>query len=232
MKEQPNIFYTDTTLRDAHQSLLATRVRTDDMMKIAEGFAKNHSQMFSLELWGGATFDVAMRFLHECPWDRLRQLREAIPNILFQMLFRGSNAVGYTAYPDNVVEAFIEKSWENGIDVFRIFDSLNWIEGMRKSIQVVRERTGGIAEGTICYTGDVLNKDPSNKFNLQYYLDLAKQLEDAGAHMLAVKDMAGLLKPYAADSPDSGVEASGQHPDSLAYSRHRFHSGRHLAESD
>ena len=199
VKEQPNIFYTDTTMRDAHQSLLATRVRTDDMLKIAEGFAKNHPQMFSLEMWGGATFDVAMRFLHECPWDRLKLLREAIPNILFQMLFRGSNAVGYTAYPDNVIEAFIEKSWENGIDVFRIFDSLNWIEGMRKSIQVVRERTGGIAEGTICYTGDVLRKDPGYKYNLQYYLDLARQLEDAGAHMLAVKDMAGLLKPYAAE---------------------------------
>lgn len=199
MKEQPNIFYTDTTLRDAHQSLLATRVRTDDMLKVAEGLAKNHPQLFSLEMWGGATFDVSMRFLHECPWDRLKLLREAVPNILFQMLFRGSNAVGYTAYPDNVVQAFIEKSWENGIDVFRIFDSLNWIEGMRKSIQVVREHTGGVAEGTICYTGDVLRKDPGYKYNLQYYLDLAKQLEDAGAHMLAVKDMAGLLKPYAAE---------------------------------
>ena len=198
VKEQPNIFYTDTTLRDAHQSLLATRVRTEDMLQIAEGFAKNHPQMFSLELWGGATFDVAMRFLHECPWERLQLLREAMPNILFQMLFRGSNAVGYTAYPDNVIESFIEKSWENGVDLFRIFDSLNWIEGMRKSIQVVRERTGGIAEGTICYTGDVLRTDPGYKYNLQYYLDLAKQLEDAGAHMLAVKDMAGLLKPYAA----------------------------------
>jgi pyruvate carboxylase len=198
VKEQPNIFYTDTTMRDAHQSLLATRVRTEDMLRVAEGFAKNHSQMFSLEMWGGATFDVSMRFLHECPWERLQLLREAIPNILFQMLFRGSNAVGYTAYPDNVVESFIEKSWENGIDVFRIFDSLNWIEGMRKSIQVVRERTGGIAEGTICYTGDVMRTDPGYKYNLQYYLDLAKQLEDAGAHSLAVKDMAGLLKPYAA----------------------------------
>lgn len=198
VKEQPTIFYTDTTLRDAHQSLLATRVRTDDMLRVAEGFAKNHPQMFSLEMWGGATFDVSMRFLHECPWDRLKLLREAVPNILFQMLFRGSNAVGYTAYPDNLIEAFIEKSWEQGIDVFRIFDSLNWIEGMRKSIQVVRERTGGIAEGTICYTGDVLRTDTGYKYNLQYYLDLAKQLEDAGAHMLAVKDMAGLLKPYAA----------------------------------
>ncbi|MEZ5535361.1 MAG: pyruvate carboxylase [Thiolinea sp.] len=199
VKDQKHIMYTDTTLRDAHQSLLATRVRTVDMMQVAEGLAKNHPQLFSLEMWGGATFDVAMRFLHECPWQRLQQIREAVPNILLQMLFRGSNAVGYTAYPDNLVEAFIEKSWENGIDVFRIFDSLNWIEGMRKSIQVVRERTGGIAEGTICYTGDVLRTDPGYKYNLQYYVDLAKQLEDAGAHMLAVKDMAGLLKPYAAE---------------------------------
>ncbi len=199
IKDQDHILYTDTTLRDAHQSLLATRVRTKDMLKIAEGFAKNHPQLFSLEMWGGATFDVAMRFLHECPWQRLKLLREAIPNILFQMLFRGSNAVGYKAYPDNLIEKFIIESWENGIDVFRIFDSLNWIEGMRKSIQVVREQTGGLAEATICYTGDVLNTDKSNKFNLQYYLDLAKQLEDAGAHTLALKDMAGLLKPYAAE---------------------------------
>ncbi len=199
IKDQNHILYTDTTLRDAHQSLLATRVRTKDMLKIAEGIAKNHPQLFSLEMWGGATFDVSMRFLHECPWQRLRQMRKAIPNILFQMLFRGSNAVGYKAYPDNLIERFIIESWENGIDVFRIFDSLNWIEGMRKSIQVVREQTGGIAEATICYTGDILNTDSSNKFNLQYYLDLAKQLEDAGAHTLCLKDMAGLLKPYAAE---------------------------------
>ena len=198
IKDQKHIMYTDTTMRDAHQSLLATRVRTIDMMQVAEGLAKNHSQLFSLEMWGGATFDVAMRFLHECPWERLRMLREKIPNILFQMLFRGSNAVGYKAYPDNLIEKFIEKSWENGIDVFRIFDSLNWVEGMRKSIQFVREETGGIAEGTVCYTGNVLNTDPSNKYTLQYYIDLAKQLEDAGAHTLAVKDMAGVLKPYAA----------------------------------
>lgn len=198
IKDQNNILYTDTTLRDAHQSLLATRVRSADMLEIAEGYAKNHPQLFSLEMWGGATFDVAMRFLHECPWRRLQDLREAVPNILFQMLFRGSNAVGYKAYPDNLVEKFIEKSWENGIDVFRIFDSLNWVEGMRQSIKFVREETGGIAEGTICYTGDVLNTDASNKYTLQYYIDLAKQLEDAGAHTLAVKDMAGVLKPYAA----------------------------------
>jgi len=199
IKDQDSILYTDTTLRDAHQSLLATRVRTRDMLAVAEGFAKNHPQLFSLEMWGGATFDVSMRFLHECPWERLKLLREAIPNILFQMLFRGSNAVGYKAYPDNLIEKFIIESWQNGIDVFRIFDSLNWVEGMRKSIQVVREQTGGIAEATICYTGDVLNTDAANKYNLQYYLDLAKQLEDAGAHTLALKDMAGLLKPYAAE---------------------------------
>ncbi len=199
IKDQKNILYTDTTMRDAHQSLLATRVRTIDMLEVAEGLAKNHPQLFSLEVWGGATFDVSMRFLHECPWERLRELRKAVPNILLQMLFRGSNAVGYKAYPDNLVEKFIAKSWENGIDVFRIFDSLNWVEGMRKSIQFVRNHTGGIAEASICYTGDLLNKDPSYKYNLQYYLDLAKQLEDAGAHTLAVKDMAGVLKPYAAE---------------------------------
>ena len=198
VRQQKNIFYTDTTLRDAHQSLLATRVRTLDMLAVAEGFAKANPQVFSLEMWGGATFDVSMRFLRECPWQRLQQIREAVPNILLQMLFRGSNAVGYKAYPDNVIEAFIEKSWENGIDVFRIFDSLNWIEGMKRSIQVVRERTGGIAEATICYTGDVMNTDPGNRYKLQYYLDMARQLEDEGAHMLALKDMAGVLKPYAA----------------------------------
>ncbi len=198
VKEQPRILYTDTTMRDAHQSLLATRVRSRDMLKVAEAFAKSHPEIFSLEMWGGATFDVSMRFLHECPWERLKRLRQAIPNILFQMLFRGSNAVGYKAYPDNLIERFIVESWENGIDLFRIFDSLNWVEGMKQSIQFVRNETGGIAEGTICYTGDVLNTDPANRYNLQYYIDLARQLEDCGAHMLALKDMAGLLKPYAA----------------------------------
>lgn len=198
IKDQKNILYTDTTMRDAHQSLLATRVRSIDMLSVAEGLAKNHPQLFSLEVWGGATFDVSMRFLHECPWERLKELRKAVPNILLQMLFRGSNAVGYKAYPDNLIEKFIEKSWENGIDVFRIFDSLNWIEGMRKSIQFVRKNTGGIAEASICYTGDLLNQQAAYKYNLQYYTDLAKQLEDAGAHTLAIKDMAGVLKPYAA----------------------------------
>lgn len=198
LKDSPHIQYTDTTFRDAHQSLLATRVRTTDMLPVASAVAKNHPEIFSLEMWGGATFDVALRFLHECPWKRLELLREQIPNILFQMLIRGSNAVGYTAYPDNLVEAFIETSWKKGIDLFRIFDSLNWLEGMRVSINAVRERTGGLAEACICYTGDFLDKTRNQKFNLQYYLDLARQLEDAGAHILGIKDMAGLLKPMQA----------------------------------
>lgn len=196
IKNNSQILYTDTTFRDAHQSLLATRVRTIDMLKVAESFAKNHPELFSLEMWGGATFDVALRFLHEDPWQRLQLLREAIPNTLFQMLIRGANAVGYTAYPDNLVEKFIEKSWEYGIDVFRVFDSLNWLDGMKVSINAINERTNGIAEACICYSGDFLNNEKNKKFNLNYYLDLAKRLEDAGAHILGIKDMAGLLKPY------------------------------------
>ncbi len=197
LKANPVVQFTDTTFRDAHQSLLATRMRTIDMLNVAESFAKQHPQVFSMEVWGGATFDVSMRFLHESPWRRLQLLREAVPNVLLQMLIRGSNAVGYKAYPDNLVEKFIEKAWENGNDIFRIFDSLNWVEAMKTSIKAVRERTGGIAEVAIDYTGDIL--DPNNtKFNLQYYLDLARTLEDEGAHILAIKDMAGLLKPYAA----------------------------------
>lgn len=198
LKDSKSIQYTDTTFRDAHQSLLATRVRTIDMLKVAEALSKNHPEIFSLEMWGGATFDVALRFLHESPWERLIMLRERIPNILFQMLIRGSNAVGYTAYADNLVEKFIEKSAENGIDIFRIFDSLNWLEGMQVSIKAVKERTKGIAEACICYTGDFLDETKNKKFNLQYYLDLAKRLEDSGAHILGIKDMAGLLKPMQA----------------------------------
>lgn len=200
LKNDKRIHYTDTTFRDAHQSLLATRVRTKDMLKVAESYAHRHGgEVFSMEVWGGATFDVSLRFLHECPWERLRLLRAAIPNVLFQMLFRGSNAVGYTAYPDNLIEKFIEQAAETGIDIFRIFDSLNWIDAMRTSIRTVRERTNAIAEACICYTGDI--SDPHRvKYNLAYYLDLAKRLEDEGAHILAIKDMAGLLKPYAAET--------------------------------
>ena len=196
LKNENQIQFTDTTLRDAHQSLLATRMRTLDMIKIAEGFAKSNPNVFSMEVWGGATFDVCMRFLNEDPWTRLQLLRKAIPNILLQMLLRGSNGVGYKAYPDNLIEKFVEKSWENGIDVFRIFDSLNWVEAMKTSIRIVKERTGALAEGCICYTGDLFSND--SKYNLQYYLDLARQLEDEGIHILAIKDMAGLLKPKSA----------------------------------
>jgi pyruvate carboxylase len=197
LKNDKKIHYTDTTMRDAHQSLLATRMRSYDMLKVAESFAKNHPNTFSMEVWGGATFDVCLRFLHESPWTRLRELRKAVPNILLQMLLRGSNGVGYKAYPDNLIEKFVEKSWENGVDIFRIFDSLNWVKAMEPSINYVRNKTGGIAEAAIGYTGDIL--DPKQtKYNLKYYTQLAKDLENAGAHMIAIKDMAGLLKPYAA----------------------------------
>jgi len=196
IQNQKKLLITDTTFRDAHQSLFATRVRTYDMMQIAEATGKLGHGLFSLEMWGGATFDTSMRFLNEDPWERLMKLREKIPNILFQMLFRGANAVGYSNYPDNVIKKFIEKASEAGIDVFRIFDSLNWIEGMRLAIETVRETGKGIAEAAICYTGDIL--DPNrDKYNLKYYVNLAKELEKAGAHILAIKDMAGLLKPYA-----------------------------------
>ncbi|MFC5196559.1 pyruvate carboxylase [Bizionia hallyeonensis] len=197
LKNDTKIHYTDTTMRDAHQSLLATRMRTFDMMKVAESYAKNHPNTFSMEVWGGATFDVCLRFLHESPWTRLRELRKAVPNILFQMLLRGSNGVGYKAYPDNLIEKFVEKSWENGVDVFRIFDSLNWVKAMEPSINYVRNRTGGIAQAAISYTDDILDVKQT-KYNLKYYTQLAKDLENAGAHMIAIKDMAGLLKPYAA----------------------------------
>jgi len=193
---ETKVLLTDTTLRDAHQSLFATRMRTYDMLQIAEATGKLAPDLFSLEMWGGATFDTSMRFLKEDPWERLHLLRERVPNILFQMLLRGANAVGYTNYPDNVIQYFIKESAAAGIDVFRIFDSLNWIEGMKISIDTVRN-TGKIAEAAICYTGDIL--DPTkDKYTLQYYVNLAKELERAGANIIGIKDMAGLLKPYAA----------------------------------
>ena len=200
IRQQNQIFYTDTTFRDAHQSLLATRVRTIDMLNIAESFSKSFPEIFSMEIWGGATFDVCLRFLKEDPWLRLRLLREAMPNILTQMLIRASNAVGYKAYPDNLVEKFIEKSWETGIDIFRIFDSLNWADQLEVSTRAVRERTNGLAEVCICYTGDITNPEKHPKYDLQYYLDLGRRIEDMGAHILAIKDMAGLLKPAAAET--------------------------------
>ncbi|NDD28982.1 MAG: pyruvate carboxylase [Proteobacteria bacterium] len=196
MKEQKPLLFTDTTFRDAHQSLLATRVRTYDMLAIANHVSHRLPSLFSLEMWGGATFDVALRFLLEDPWERLRLLRAAIPNICFQMLLRASNAVGYTAYPDNVVVAFIKESAAHGMDIFRIFDSLNWLPNMRIPIEAVRD-AGKVAEAAICYTGDIL--DPrEEKYTLKYYVRLAKALEKMGAHILGIKDMAGLLRPYAA----------------------------------
>lgn len=196
VKERKEVLLTDTTFRDGHQSLLATRVRTNDLKQIANPTARLLPDLFSLEMWGGATFDVAYRFLKEDPWDRLLTLRQEAPNVLFQMLLRASNAVGYKNYPDNVIKEFVEKSAYAGIDVFRIFDSLNWVEGMTLAIDSVRQ-TGKIAEAAMCYTGDIL--DPSRrKYDLTYYKNLAKELEQSGAHILGIKDMAGLLKPQAA----------------------------------
>lgn len=191
------LLITDTTFRDAHQSLLATRLRTYDMLQVADAYARLCPELFSLEMWGGATFDTSMRFLKECPWQRLAELRDRIPNILFQMLLRASNAVGYTNYPDNVVREFVTEAAAAGIDVFRVFDALNWVENMLVAMEAVVE-SGAICEAAICYTGDVL--DPSRtKYSLNYYVKMAKELEQRGAHILAIKDMAGLCKPYAAE---------------------------------
>lgn len=199
IKKSKAIHYTDTTFRDAHQSLLATRMRTHDMLEVAAAYDRDHgADLFSLEMWGGATFDVCLRFLREDPWERLRLLREAMPSVPFQMLLRGSNGVGYKAYPDNLVNSFTVKAAEEGIDVFRIFDALNWVKSMAPAIKTVRNETHAIAEACLCYTGDLSNPEET-KYTLDYYLDLARQLEDAGAHMLAIKDMAGLLKPKAAE---------------------------------
>ncbi|WP_020593791.1 pyruvate carboxylase [Kiloniella laminariae] len=196
MKDEQRLLITDTTFRDAHQSLLATRVRTDDLVRIAPYYAENLHQLFSMECWGGATFDVAMRFLKECPWDRLSQLRSAMPNLLTQMLLRASNGVGYTNYPDNVVQYFVKQSADAGMDLFRVFDSLNWVENMRVAMDAVGD-SGKICEAAICYTGDIL--DPKRpKYDLKYYVTMARELEKAGAHILGIKDMAGLLKPAAA----------------------------------
>lgn len=190
------LLLSDTTLRDGHQSLLATRVRTKDMAAIAEYMAYAMHDAFALEMWGGATFDVAYRFLNESPWERLRVLREKVPNILFQMLLRGANAVGYTSYPDNVIRQFIKEAADGGIDVFRVFDSLNWMPNIELSIEEVL-KNNKICEGYVCYTGDI--SDPArDKYNLKYYVNLAKELERRGVHILGIKDMSGLLKPYAA----------------------------------
>ncbi|MCL4682283.1 MAG: pyruvate carboxylase [Rhodocyclaceae bacterium] len=196
MKAEPRVLLTDTTMRDAHQSLFATRMRTHDMLEIAPHYARMLPDLFSLECWGGATFDVALRFLKEDPWERLAQLRAAIPNVLFQMLLRASNAVGYTNYSDNVVRYFVQQAAKEGVDVFRVFDSLNWVDNMRVAMDAVRE-SGALCEAAICYTGDLFDA-ARPKYDLKYYVDLAKQLEKAGAHILGIKDMAGVCRPRAA----------------------------------
>jgi pyruvate carboxylase len=195
-RKEKKLLVTDTTFRDAHQSLMATRVRTYDLLATASAVAQRLPNLFSLEMWGGAMFDTAMRFLHEDPWQRLRELRALVPNICFQMLLRGANAVGYTSYPDNVIVEFVREAYAQGIDIFRVFDSLNSIENMRVTIDAVLE-TGAICEPAICYTADILDK-ARPKYSLKYYVAMAKQLEKLGAHFLAIKDMAGLCKPYAA----------------------------------
>ncbi len=196
VKNQKMLLLTDTTYRDAHQSLLATRMRTKDMEKIARATSVLARNLFSLEMWGGATFDVAYRFLKESPWERIDRLREKIPNILFQMLLRGSNGVGYKNYPDNVIRDFVKESAVSGIDLYRIFDSLNWLKGMEVALDEVL-KNDKIAEVCVCYTGDILDKS-RKKFDLDYYIRKAKNIEDMGAHILGIKDMSGLLKPYAA----------------------------------
>jgi pyruvate carboxylase len=195
-RKEKRLLITDTTFRDAHQSLLATRVRTYDLLATADAVAQRLPNLFSVEMWGGATFDAALRFLHEDPWQRLRQFRQRIPNICFQMLLRGANAVGYASYPDNVIEEFVREAHAQGIDIFRVFDSLNSIDNMRVAIDAVLE-TGAVCEPAICYTGDILDRGRP-KYSLKYYVGMAKQLEKLGAHFLAIKDMAGLCKPYAA----------------------------------
>jgi len=194
--KQKQLLVTDTTFRDAHQSLFATRLRSYDMIAVADAVARRTPNLYSMEMWGGATFDTAMRFLHEDPWRRLRVLRERIPNICFQMLFRGSNAVGYSNYPDNAVAGFVKHAAEAGMDIFRIFDSLNYLPNLKVAMEAVNE-THAVCEGTICYTGNILDKS-RRKYSLKYYIKLAKELEKMGAHVLAIKDMAGVCKPAAA----------------------------------
>ncbi|MHA6300239.1 pyruvate carboxylase [Devosia sp. CAU 1758] len=196
MKAQKRVLFTDTTMRDAHQSLLATRMRSFDITRIVQAYSRGLPNLFSLECWGGATFDVSMRFLNEDPWERLAKVREGAPNILTQMLLRGSNGVGYTNYPDNVVKFFVKQAAAGGVDIFRVFDCLNWVENMRVSMDAVIE-ANKVCEGVVCYTGDMLDPERS-KYDLKYYVALAKELEAAGAHVLGLKDMAGLLKPAAA----------------------------------
>ena len=197
MRQQKRLLITDTTMRDAHQSLLAARMRSFDQLEVADAIAQHGDKLFSLECWGGATFDTSMRFLHENPFKRLQRLRERIPNICFQMLLRGANGVGYSNYPDNVIRGFIKHSAESGMDIFRVFDSLNYLPNLKVAMDSIRKNTNSVCEATICYTGDILSSD-RDKYTLKYYVDMAKELEIMGAHILALKDMSGLCHPNAA----------------------------------
>ena len=220
---QKRVLITDTTMRDAHQSLLATRMRQQDMTAIAPYYAHMMPQLFSMECWGGATFDVAMRFLKEDPWSRLEQFRAAMPNLLLQMLLRSANAVGYTNYPDNVVRAFVKQAAISGIDLFRVFDSLNWVENMRVAIDAVRE-TGKLCEAAICYTGN-LHSPKETKYTLDYYLEMGRELKDAGTHILGIKDMAGLCQPSAAYTLVKSLKDELGLPGAFPHARHLGHRG-------
>ncbi len=228
LKAETKIHYTDTTFRDAHQSLLATRMRTYDMLRVAESFAKAEAgELLSMEVWGGATFDVALRFLKEDPWKRLEKLRAAIPNTLFQMLLRGSNGVGYKAYPDNLIVAFIERAAEEGIDLFRIFDSLNWVDNMEVSIRAVRERTGSLAEACLCYSGDL--SDPAEtKYTLDYYRELAQRLEGAESAHPGREGHGRTTKTPCRHRTDRDVEGHRQPAHSPAHPRYQRHPVGHL----
>ena len=197
MRQQKRLLITDTTMRDAHQSLLAARMRSVDQLEVADAIAQHGDKLFSLECWGGATFDTSMRFLHENPFKRLRRLRERIPNICFQMLLRGANGVGYSNYPDNVIRGFIKHSAQSGMDIFRVFDSLNYLPNLKVAMDSIRKHTNSVCEATICYTGDILSSN-RDKYTLKYYVEMAKELEIMGAHILALKDMSGLCHPNAA----------------------------------
>jgi pyruvate carboxylase len=197
VRDQKRLLVTDTTMRDAHQSLLAARMRSFDQLVVADSIAQNAHNLFSLECWGGATFDTTMRFLRENPFKRLKRLREKIPNVCFQMLLRGANGVGYSNYPDNVIKGFIKHSADSGMDIFRVFDSLNYLPNLKVAMQSIREDTQSICEATLCYTGDITDSK-RDKYDLKYYVDMAKELESMGAHMLAIKDMSGLCHPNAA----------------------------------
>ena len=230
MLEQKRVLLTDTTMRDAHQSLLATRFRTHDLAAIAPYYASLVPNLFSVECWGGATFDVAMRFLQECPWQRLHELRAAMPNLLLQMLLRSANAVGYTNYPDNVVRYFVERAARGGIDLFRIFDSLNWVENMRVAIDAVRE-SGKLCEAAICYTGNL--SDPrQTKYDLKYYVKLARDLKRAGAHILGIKDMAGSVPAARRVHAGQGAEGRDRSADPFPHARHQRHRRGQRARGD